>query len=144
MNDEHDCDGEPGHVHEPDGSVIQILPAELFGVAQAENDMLNIGGCLVPLPWYADGRIGVYVRRSSGDLSIIEVHLARHDGLADEENEERHHQAMMHVGGPKAYWYEYLVGHEHDDDCGHDPMTPEEYNELWESEIRWDYEDGDD
>lgn len=132
------------HVHEPDGEIAMILPAEFFGVAQAIDGILNIGGCEVPADWYADGQIGIYIRRSSRDLATIEIHLARHDGLADEENDEKHHQAMNHPGGPKAYWYAALVGHEHDDDCGHDPMTPAEYDELWENEIRWDYEDGED
>lgn len=129
---EHDCEHGPDHLHEPDGGVVTILPAEFIGVAQAVEDMLDIGGLPVRVPWYADGEIAVFVRRSSRDLSIIEIHMARHDGLMQEEMDEQHRQADAHPGGPKEYWRGEMVGTSHD--CGKTAMTNEEFEQWWEED----------
>ncbi len=83
----------------PDQEPTYILPAELVGYAgHGKDGILRIGSGehIVEPPltksdrpgWWATNTVGVYVRRSSEDLSILEIHIARHDGLAQEELDE--------------------------------------------------------
>lgn len=62
-----------------------ILPAEHFGIAKAIDGHLDIGGLRIPYWERPNGDVHVYVRRTSKDLSIMEIHIAHHDGLAQEE-----------------------------------------------------------
>ena len=54
--------------------------------------------------WWEDHHVSVYIRRSSDDLTVLEIHMARHDGLAQEELDEQNRQAAIYPGGPEAYW----------------------------------------
>lgn len=83
-----------------------ILPAEYLGEAECVDGHINVGGVLVPFR----GATGVYVRRVSSDLSVAEIHLARHDGLAQEELDEQNRQAAAYPLGPKEYWRGEMVG----------------------------------
>ncbi|WEH30131.1 hypothetical protein [Streptomyces sp. AM 3-1-1] len=62
-----------------------ILPAEFVGLAKIEDGHLNIGGLKVPWDGGLCDTVPVYVRRLSRDGSVAEIHLARHDGYAQEE-----------------------------------------------------------
>ena len=78
-----------------------ILPAEWIGDASVDDR----GYLLIGTPedhveidlnradgsttgWWDDGKVEVYVRRSSKDLTVMEVHLCRHDMLAQEALDE--------------------------------------------------------
>lgn len=101
-----------------------ILPAEHVGFAKTEDGILNIGGLEINVgQWARRGEIGVYVRRDSEDLSIMEIHLARHDGLAQEELDRQNEEAERYPLGPKAYWHGERVGKE--------GWTEEEFEEFW-------------
>jgi hypothetical protein len=80
--------------------IVTILPAEYVGeAAHGPNGILRIGegDKVVELNlsrsgldpkgyccWWNTHTVGVYVRRLSSDLSIAEIIMARHDGLAQE------------------------------------------------------------
>lgn len=83
-----------------------ILPAEHLGEAAIINGKLEIGGVLIP--W--NGPASVYVRRLSSDLSVAEIALARHDGLAQEQLDEQNRQAEIYPLGPREYWRSEMVG----------------------------------
>jgi hypothetical protein len=79
-------------------NAAHILPAEFIGKAShSPAGVLRIGEGehVVELKlskgsrpgWWNDSAVSVYVRRLSSDLSIMEIHIARHDGLAAEEME---------------------------------------------------------
>lgn len=95
---------------------ILILSAEHFGVAEVVNGKLDIGGVKVPFGGHPDHAecprraAHVYVRRSSEDLSVMEIHIARHDGLAQEELDRQNTEADAHPLGPKEYWRTAMVG----------------------------------
>ncbi len=80
-----------------------ILPAERLGTATVVDGCIDVGGVKVPWPYYPDGE-AVYVRRSSTDLSVMEIHLTQHDGLAQEELDHQNAEAQRYPGGPDAYW----------------------------------------
>lgn len=88
---------------------VLILPAEHVGNATAVDGVLDIGGVKIDLGNWI-GPIAVYVRRSSKDLSVIEIALARHDGLAQEQLDEQNAEAERYPGGPKEYWRGEMVG----------------------------------
>jgi hypothetical protein len=102
-----------------------ILPAEFIGDAAHNNDgILRIGtprsdgSGVVEIRlikhsntgWWHTNTVPVYVRRFAGDLSIAEIQMAQHDGLADEELEYQNEQAEVYPLGPKEYWRSELVG----------------------------------
>ena len=60
----------------------QVLPADMYGVTDAPDRRLSIGG--IELPVWSD-RIPVYQRCGSSDLAIGEIELAAHDGPHEEE-----------------------------------------------------------
>lgn len=82
-----------------------ILPAEHVGNAEIVDDTITIGGVTIPLARGSKRQaVGVYVRRSSDDLSVMEIHLAFHDGLATEAMGQQNLEAGRFPLGPKAYW----------------------------------------
>lgn len=96
-----------------DQEMNYILPAEFVGKAAHDDDgvlRFGEGDHVVELHltkgsfpgWWADGTVGVYVRRFSRDLSIAEIHIACHDGLGQEELDEENRHA-----GPDA-WFRHL------------------------------------
>lgn len=104
---------EPTHV---------ILPAEYVGEAWTPERVLVIGipqdGCdgerwdspsVVAVPVWCNS-VSVYVRRDSADLSVIEIHMTRHDGLAQEELDQENDEAERYPLGPKEYWRSKTVG----------------------------------
>ena len=104
-----------------------ILAAEHFGTAEAKDGKLNIGDLEVP---YRDQRADIYIRRSSKDLSVMEIHIACHDGLSQEELDRQNDEAEYHPLGPKDYWRTRMVGKYVN---GHDGslMTDEDFEEFW-------------
>lgn len=102
-----------------------ILPAEWFGTAEAPDGILNIGGVRIPI---GDRHADIYVRRDSKELSIIEVHWTRHDGLAQEQLDHQNDEAANDPRGPKEYWREQMVGHYR---YGDHLMTDEDFEEDW-------------
>lgn len=108
--------------------MITILSAEYVGEAVPTNGRLSVGG--VEVPWTA-GAVGVYVRRASNDLSVIEIHLARHDGLAQEELDEQNAEADRYPLGPKEYWRNVMVGKYTMGSTGQF-MTDEDFEADWD------------
>lgn len=108
--------------------MITILGAEHVGAAKTVNGILDIGGVKVHAPWWNDGMIHVYVRRSSKDLSVMEIHMTRHDGLAQEELDRQNDEAGRYPLGPKEYWRAETVGK-----CTIDGrlMTDEDFDNDW-------------
>lgn len=138
---------DPSDEREPD---FYILGAEHVGNAFAPNGQLTIGSpnpdeatdpghhgeVVIDLNW---GWYSVYVRRSSRDLSVMEVCMARHDGLAQEELDRQNDEAQRFPLGPKEYWRGEMVGkfsigiaraQETDRDPA-DPMTDEDFELDW-------------
>lgn len=113
--------------------IIQILPAEHLGTADLTGSDLDIGGLRVPLGQWGDhvDHVHVYVRRSSGDMSVMEIHIARHDGLAQEEFDHQDEEAARYPLGPKEYWRGEMVGKWTYGEDGH-LMTDEEFEADWE------------
>ena len=108
---------------------VVILPAEFVGMAQADAEgMLDVGGVKVRL--WPSATIGVYVRRMSSDLSVAEIMMARHDGLAQEELDEENMEADRYPLGPKEYWRTKMVGKYTYGLDGH-LMTEEEFEADW-------------
>lgn len=87
--------------------IAQILPVEFVGMAHTVGGVLDVGGVKVRL-----GRsdIGVYVRRLSTDLRVVEVLMATHDGLAQELLDQQNMEAERYPLGPKEYWRSEMVG----------------------------------
>ena len=111
-----------------------ILPAEFVGWASAAEDgTLRIGegdeAVNVRL-WHGDHFVAVYVRRDSKDLSIVEIAMARHDGLAVEECRAQNMEAARYPAGAKEYWRGIQVGK---DRYGPDQhlMTDKEFEQEW-------------
>ena len=122
-----------------------ILPPEFIGhAAHSDDGILRIGtprsdGSGVveirltkgDLPrWWGDKTVSVYVRRFAHDLSVVEILMAQHDGLADAELEYQNESAAIYPLGPKEYWRSELVGKAIfglDDHF----MTNEEFEEDW-------------
>ena len=110
-------------MHEP----VYIMPAEHVGEAQIVDGMLNIGGLEVP---FQNCYGSVYVRRMSNDLSVAEIHLARHDGLAQEQLDQQNLEAERYPLGPKEYWRGEMVNkYRYGADCH--IMTNEDFEEDW-------------
>jgi len=122
-----------------------ILPAEYVGEARHDDD----GWLTIGLPddkgegvvrlqltkpglvgWWNTGSVGVYVRRVSDDLSIVEIAIARHDGLAQEELDAENDEAQRYPLGPKEYWRTKSVGHYTYGEDGH-LMTDDEFEQDW-------------
>jgi len=114
--------------HQSESQTV-ILPAEFVGIAKAENDILNVGGVEIPMGGrWSDAP--VYVRRSSRDLSVVEVAIAHHDGLAQEELDHQTEEADRYPLGPKEYWRTEMVGHSTYGPDGH-LMTDAEFEDEW-------------
>lgn len=107
---------------------VTILPAEFVGTATVKDGVLDAGGVKVPIEWAEP--VCVYVRRRSDDLSVIEIALADHDGLAEEELREQNEEAERYPLGPKEYWRGVMVGHYTYGADGH-TMTDEEFEQDW-------------
>jgi len=113
---------------------FSILPAECVGVATQNDDgTLDIGGLSVQLGkvWWNDNQIAVYVRRLNHDLTVIEIHMAHHDGLAQEELDTQNEEAQRYPLGPKEYWRSQQVGKWTYGADGH-LMTNEEFEADWD------------
>lgn len=122
-----------------------ILPPQFIGdAAHSDDGILRIGtprsdgSGVVEIRltkhsntgWWHTNTVPVYVRRFADDLSIAEIQMAQHDGLADEELEYQNEQAEIYPLGPKEYWRSELVGKAM---FGLDEhfMTNEEFEEDW-------------
>lgn len=64
--------------------MTELTPAECVGKVENPGRAINVGGVVVE---NAVGLEYVYVRRDARDGSVVEILLARHDGLATEELE---------------------------------------------------------
>jgi len=106
-----------------------LLPAEFIGMAKVTDGVLDVGGVAVRLNvrW---SDIGVYVRRSSDDLSIVEVEVAMHDGPQQEELDVFNAEAERYPLGPKEYWRSKEVGRYWYGPDRH-PMTNDEFEAEW-------------
>ncbi len=115
--------------YEDQAETTYILAAEWVGIAEVVDGILDVGGIKIDYPNRAD----VYVRRSSKDLSIMEIHIARHDGLAVEWLEHQNEEAEHDPQGPKEYWRREMVGKY---TYGPDEhlMTDEEFEATWTDE----------
>ncbi len=114
---------------------VLILSAEHVGEAVVIDGMLDIGGVVVPFSGHgtsADGprHASVYVRRSSADLTVMEIHIARHDGLAQEALDRQNAEAEEHPLGAKEYWRGEMVGKYTTGADGH-VMTDEDFEADW-------------
>jgi len=122
-----------------------ILPAEFIGhAAHGDDGILRIGtprsdGSGVveirlikgDLPrWWNDKTVAVYVRRSAHDLSVVEIQMAQHSGLFDEELEYQNEQAENYPLGPKEYWRSEQVG-KYTYGIDNHLMTNEEFEAEW-------------
>lgn len=87
-----------------DSPAFHILPAEWVGQAKTVDGVLDIGGVKILAPWWNDGEIAVYVRRASDDLSVIEICMAKHDGLDYEQTLVEDAEAERYPLGPREYW----------------------------------------
>lgn len=112
-------------------NTVQILPAEYVGSAQIVDNAITVGGFKVPLGRATKAEsVGVYVRRMSTDLSVIEVSLAFHDGLAQEELDQQNAEASRYPLGDKEYWRAAMVGKYQTGLAGR-LMTEEDFEEYW-------------
>lgn len=109
-----------------DDDSVEILTAEHFGDAAVVDGFVDIGGVKVPWEPNVDTDT-IYVRRSSEDLSIVEIILARHDLIEDEILMEKEEMAEIYPLGPKEYWRSILTGKEYE-------MAQEEFEEYWENQ----------
>jgi hypothetical protein len=96
-------------------------------MAEPKDGQLNVGG--VSIPW-GSCSVGVYVRRTSRDLSVSEICLAHHDGLAQEELYHQNEMAEVYPLGPKEYWRSEMVGKYRYGSDSH-LMTDEEFEDDW-------------
>ena len=126
---------------------LTILPAEYVGEAghDAEGNLtIGIGDKTVTVNlsrtgidpdgypgWWKTHTVGVYVRRMSDDLSICEIHMASHDGYAQEVLDEQNRQAQIFPLGPKEYWRGEMVGKDTYGADGH-LMTNADFEEDWD------------
>jgi hypothetical protein len=103
-----------------------ILPAEHVGEAAVVEGFVDVGGVKVPV-W--GGGVHVYVRRSSEDLSVMEICMARHDGLSQEELDEQNRMAEEYPLGAMEYWRSEMVGKYSNSDGS--LMTESDFLEYW-------------
>ena len=80
--------------------------------------------------WWYTKTVQVYVCRWADDLSIAEIQIAQHDGLAHAELEYQNECAEIYPLGPKEYWRSELVGKATYGLDGHF-MSNEEFEEDW-------------
>ncbi len=80
--------------------------------------------------WWYTNTVGVYVCRFSTDLSVAEIHIAQHDGLASAELEFQNEQADIYPLGPKEYWRSEQVG-KYTYGVDNHLMTNEEFEDEW-------------
>lgn len=129
-----------------ENKTVYILPAEYVGeAAHGPDGKLRIGegDKVVELDlsrtglkpegyccWWNTHTVGVYVRRFSDDLSIAEIHMARHDGLAQEELDHENAEAARYPLGPKEYWRAKMVGKYRYGPDQH-LMTDEDFEDDW-------------
>ena len=106
---------------------MYIMPAEHIGEANSPGRILDIGGVKIDV-WGES--VSVYVRRDSDDLRVIEIHIVRHDGLAQEELDQQNAEAERYPLGPKEYWRSEMVGKYTYGSDGH-TMTDEEFEADW-------------
>jgi hypothetical protein len=135
-----------------DNPVRIILPPEFIGdAAHSDDGILRIGtprsdgSGVVEIRltkrgnpgWWSTKTVSVYVCRLADDLSIAEIQMAQHDGLANAELEYQNECAEIYPLGPKEYWRSELVGKAV---LGLDKhfMTNEEFEEDW-----YDFEEDD-
>ncbi|GAC1666457.1 MAG: hypothetical protein NVS9B9_27190 [Ktedonobacteraceae bacterium] len=88
-----------------------IGPVEFVGNAEIVDGKLNIGGVEIPFRGSkGDGQefpecfASIYVQRMNDDLSVAEIHIARHDGYAQLELDNQNKEAEEHPLGPEDYW----------------------------------------
>ncbi len=108
-----------------DNPVRIVLPPQFIGdAAHSDDGILRIGtprsdgSGVVEIRltkrgnpgWWSTETVPVYVRRWSDDLSIAEIQIAQHDGLAKAELEYQNELAEIYPLGPKEYWRSELVG----------------------------------
>lgn len=109
-----------------------ILPAEFVGMAIPDSDgFIDVGG--VKVLWNSCA-VGVYVRRISRDLSVSEICIAHHDGLAQEELDAKNDEAERYPLGPKEYWRAEMVG-KYSFGADSHLMTDEEFEQDWAEQI---------
>ena len=100
-----------------------IMPAEFVGMAEEKDGVLNVGGLEVNTGgWWNTGDIAVYVRRNSQNLQVIEVVMAKHDGLSQEELDSQNDEAARYPLGAKEYWRSKHLA---------EGNTEEEFNDFW-------------
>lgn len=112
---------------------VIILSAEYYGEAKIEDGILNVGGLEIIMnapgeDYWRRGTCSVYVRRVSDTLSVMEVAIAHHDGLAQEELDQENFEAERYPLGPKEYWRSKMVG-KYTYGLDHHLMTDEEFEE---------------
>ena len=119
----------------------QILPAEHVGKARHDKDgnlPIGTGDGTVTINlsrpgfpgWWNTGDVDVYVRRDSDDLSVIEIHMTRHDGPSQEQLDEQNRQAAIYPAGPKEYWRGEMVG-KYTYGLDQHAMTDAEFEDDW-------------
>ena len=129
-----------GHAAHGDDGILRIGTPRTDGSGVVE---IRLSKGDFPGWWYTN-TVGVYVCRFSTDLSVAEIHIAQHDGLASAELEFQNEQADIYPLGPKEYWRTELVGKAI---CGIDKhaMTNEEFEDDWNSaEEEYFFDDFDD
>ena len=122
-----------------------ILPPEFLGdAAHGDDGILRIGtprsdgSGVVEIRltkrnkpgWWHTNTVQVYVSRFADDLSIAEIQMAQHDGLAEAELEFQNEQAEIYPLGPKEYWRSEQVG-KYTYGIDNHLMTNEEFEEDW-------------
>ena len=85
-------------------------------LATLTDGVLDIGGveARFNVGW---PNLAVYLRRDARDFSVVEVELAIHDGLEEEELEMLNMDAERYPLRPKEYWRSKMVGR-------HTPSAP--------------------
>lgn len=128
--------------------IVTILPAEYIGeAAHDENGVLTIGtgdktvklmlGSPGRIGWWNTGTVSVYIRRFADNLSIAEIHMAKHDGYAQEELDHENEEAERYPLGPKEYWRAKMVG-KYTYGLDNHLMTNEEFEADWEDDFEDD------
>jgi hypothetical protein len=120
--------GEAGHG--PDGKLRIGEGEHVVELDLARTGLDPAGYCC----WWNTHTVGVYVRRSSEDLSVMEIHMTRHDGLAQEELDAQNEEAAAYPLGAKEYWRSEMVGKYTYGADGH-LMTDEEFEMDWETDM---------
>jgi hypothetical protein len=120
-----------GEARHGDNGILRIGEAGPDGTGVVEINLARTG--LDPAGyccWWNTHTVGVYVRRASDDLSVIEIHMARHDGLSQEELDAENAEAERYPLGAKEYWRAKMVGKYTYGPDGH-LMTNEEFEADW-------------